>query len=208
MRLIRFFLEGVFKNTHTGSLFPGSRAMCRELLKHVPTDRPVRILEAGPGTGPVTEMVLGLAAAGSTLQLVELNPVFCQMLREKFVARPQRIKVSLFEGFLQDLPIHPSEPYDLVISSLPHNNFGETDLERVFAGYQTLLKPGGVLSFYEYWGIRNLRWFWLPTPRRRAWTQAAAFFQRVVEPATFEKNLVIANLPPALVRHLRVGSAH
>lgn len=196
-----FLIEGLKRSTSTGSLVPGSRALGRALAQDIPKDRPVRILEAGPGTGPITEAVIEAAALGSFLQLVEVNPVFCKTLRQRYLERPQKIGIQLFEGFLQDLP--ETEPFDILVSSLPHNNFEVADLRTLFAAYRSLLRPGGFLTFYEYWGVRNLRFVWLPSARRRLWSEIDSFFKKEIDPITRETQIVMSNIPPALVRHVR-----
>ena len=42
------------------------------------------VIELGPGTGPITEALIEHGVAPSRLVLVEFNPTFCQLLRERF----------------------------------------------------------------------------------------------------------------------------
>lgn len=130
-----------------------------------------------------------------------MNPVFCKTLRERYLGKPQKIRIELFEGLLQDLP--KTEPFDVVVSSLPHNNFEVADLRKLFATYRQLVHPGAILSFYEYWGVRNLRYVWLPTARRRIWTEIQEYFDKEVLPLAVDSQVVMSNIPPALVRHIQ-----
>ena len=56
---------------------------------------------------------------------------------------------------MEDLPA--DEPYDLIISGLPLNNFSVADVERILEVMHRLLRPGGTLSFFEYIAIRPAR---------------------------------------------------
>ena len=46
------------------------------------------VIELGPGTGPVTEALVEHGVHPSRLVLVEFNPTFCQLLRQRFPRRP------------------------------------------------------------------------------------------------------------------------
>ena len=87
---------------------------------------PRRILEVGPGTGAVTAQIARDMRPDDQLTLVERN--------EEFVRSPPRavairrsshathaIASSLVHSGVEDLP--EDEPYDLIISGLPLNNF-------------------------------------------------------------------------------------
>ena len=42
------------------------------------------MIELGPGTGPITEALVEHGVNPSRLVLVEFNPTFCQLLRQRF----------------------------------------------------------------------------------------------------------------------------
>ena len=56
--------------------------------------------------------------------------------------------------------------FDLVISGLPLNNFSSEDVQDILQAYAKLLKPGGILSFFQYILIRPAKMFVSVGPER------------------------------------------
>jgi phosphatidylethanolamine/phosphatidyl-N-methylethanolamine N-methyltransferase len=54
------------------------------MAQYVDPDATGPVIELGPGTGPITEALIEHGVAESRLVLVEFNPTFCQLLRERF----------------------------------------------------------------------------------------------------------------------------
>src|SRR3954468_17572221 len=99
----RAFLTQFLRNQQTtGSVMPSGRALGAALCRHVGTGAPQKILEAGPGTGAVTGIVVERMRADEQLWMVELNPAFAAHLRGAFAQRPSFRAVSnrchLIEG--------------------------------------------------------------------------------------------------------------
>jgi phosphatidylethanolamine/phosphatidyl-N-methylethanolamine N-methyltransferase len=72
--------QKIGRNIETQIRKPLARAMAQYVDPH--GDGPV--IELGPGTGPITEALVEHGVKPSRLVLVEFNPVFCQLLRERF----------------------------------------------------------------------------------------------------------------------------
>lgn len=81
VRFIRSWLE---KPLAIGAVAPSSRMLARRMARYVDpkTDGPV--IELGPGTGPVTEALVARGIAPERLVLVEFNPHFCALLRDRY----------------------------------------------------------------------------------------------------------------------------
>src|SRR3954471_67441 len=146
----RAFLTQFLRNYQTtGALIPSGRALASALCRHVGSGAPQKILEAGPGTGAVTGLVVERMRATDQLWMVELNPTFAAHLRSAFEQRPSFRAVAdrchLVEGSVQALG-QPGE-FDVVISGLPLNNFSSEQVRSILQAYSKLLKPSGVLSF-------------------------------------------------------------
>lgn len=65
------------------ALAPSSNAVARRMtegLEHIQGP----IVEIGPGTGSFTRAILARGVTPERLTLMEMNPVFCDMLRQKF----------------------------------------------------------------------------------------------------------------------------
>ena len=138
----------------TGSLMPSSRFVAKAITRYVQQrgDAPIRILECGPGTGPFSDCIVRLLRPGDAYHLVELNENFVDILRQRFTREAHWSRVremaEIFELPLQDFS--PDEKYDFIISGLPHINFPTNVVEEITAAYFELLKPGGMLSYFEY----------------------------------------------------------
>lgn len=80
-RFLRSWLE---RPLVTGAVTPSGRMLARTMASYVDprTDGPV--VELGPGTGPVTEALIRRGVEQERLVLVEFNPRFCQLLRQRF----------------------------------------------------------------------------------------------------------------------------
>ena len=118
-----------------------------------------RILEVGPGTGAVTRHILAGLRPEDRVDLVELNAEFVACLRERIANdanyRPAAGRIVLHHAGVEELS--EAEPYDVIVSGLPLNNFSIELVERMLAKLQRLLAPRGTLSFFEYVAIRRVK---------------------------------------------------
>ena len=114
VRFIRTWME---KPLSVGAVTPSGRALARAMAAYVDpaTDGPV--IELGPGTGPVTEALVTQGIDPARLILVEFDPTFCRLLRERYPAATvvQGDAYSLKRVLGSQL----QEPAAAVVSSLP-----------------------------------------------------------------------------------------
>jgi phospholipid N-methyltransferase len=122
------FLSIAFRNMKTvGTICPSSPMLSRELAEAVIEARsPKRVLEVGPGTGPVTKEILKALRAGDVFDIVELSTEFCQDLDSKILDPWRRkgspARVTLHNAAIQDVELEAGS-YDCVVCGLPFNNF-------------------------------------------------------------------------------------
>ena len=104
-----------------------------------------------------------------TLDLVELNESFVDRLRERFASEPPFREVSTQTRVLCSRveTLDGDQSYDLIVSGLPLNNFSVADVQTILSAFGRLLKPGGVISFFEYVAIRTARGI-VSRPKERA----------------------------------------
>jgi hypothetical protein len=69
-----------------------------------------------------------------------------------------------------------------------------------------LLKPGGTLSFFEYVGVRPLRALVSRNRERERLRGVGAAIAEARRGRAIGRNLVVPNVPPAWVHHLRAPS--
>ena len=203
----RAFLTQFLRNYETtGAVLPSGRALATALCRHVGRGTaPQRILEAGPGTGAVTSGIVERMRGDDQLWMVELNPVFAAYLREAFEQKPSlRLaakRCHLVEGSVQELG--RERQFDLVVSGLPLNNFSSADVRNILEAYSKLLKPHGILSFFQYILIRPAKMMVSLGPERGRLKAVGEAIESVLREREFAREWVWANVPPAWVHHLK-----
>jgi phospholipid N-methyltransferase len=201
------FLTQFLRNYNTtGSVIPSGRALGSALCRYVGQGSgPQKILEAGPGTGAVTGCIIDRLRHDDQLWMVELNPTFAAHLRTAFKEKPAyrdaASRCHLIEGSVQQLG-HEGE-FDLVISGLPLNNFSSDDVQTILQAYAKLLKPGGVLSFFQYILIRPAKMFVSTGPERDRLKGVGEAIEGMLGEREFAREWVWVNVPPAWVHHIR-----
>ena len=193
----------------TGSVLPSSRFLGRALARYVGISGTAdRVLEVGPGTGAVTTEVARRLGAGDHLDLVELNAQFVRRLEERFAHEDAFRRIAgrsrILHQRIEDLA--GGEPYDVIISGLPLNNFSVANVEHILQALVGLLKPGGTLSFFEYVAIRRARAVVSSGRERQRLRGIDAALSSVLRHREIRRDLVWRNVPPACVHHLRAGS--
>lgn len=206
----RVFLRQFFARYHTtGSVLPSSRSLANALCRYVGSDagsgRRREILEVGPGTGAVTARLARKLGPHDRLTLVELNDDFVRHLSQRFDSEGEfhrvRGQTNIIHGRLEDLPERSS--YDLIISGLPLNNFAVHEVEAILAIFQRLLKPGGVLSFFEYIAIRRVKAVVTSRAGRERLRGIGRALDSVLGAGEIRRDWVWPNVPPAWVHHVR-----
>jgi len=190
----------------TGSVLPSGRALGRALCRHVGAGGgPQRILEAGPGTGAVTGCIIDRMGKDDHLWMVELNPTFAAHMRRAFEDKPSFRDVAsrchLIEGRVQELG--QEAHFDVVIPGLPLNNFSSDDVRTILRAYAKLLKPGGVLSFFQYILIRPAKMVVSTGSERDRLKDVGEAIDRVLGEGEIAREWVWVNVPPAWVHHIR-----
>jgi phosphatidylethanolamine/phosphatidyl-N-methylethanolamine N-methyltransferase len=80
----RFIRSWIDKPLITGAVSPSGKALAKMMAAPVDPDLPGQILEIGPGTGPVTEALIRRGVDEGRLVLLEFNPGFVDLLRQRF----------------------------------------------------------------------------------------------------------------------------
>jgi phospholipid N-methyltransferase len=167
---------------------------------------PWRILEVGPGTGSVTRAIARRMLADDRLDAVEINGRFAQFL-EELVARhrafaPHRDRIEVIHAPVEELL--GESVYDVIVSGLPLNNFTVAQVRAVFAAFNRLLKPGGMLSYFEYTLLRQLKAPFVNRRERRRLFRVGRVVSGYIRDYQVRRERVLVNVPPATVRHLRL----
>lgn len=205
------FLRQFVEQFHTtGAVMPSGKPLAAALCRFVgASSTPQRILEVGPGTGAVTTTLVERMRDEDRLCLIEINQTFVTHLKNAFQERPPlRAKahcVDVIHGRLEDLK--DDGGYDLIVSGLPLNNFSVAAVEQILDGFGRLLRPGGVLSFFEYIAVRSVRSRVGPQVDRERLGAISGLLDRMLDGREIRRDWVWPNVPPAWVHHVRLHAA-
>ena len=209
----RLFLQEFWSNFHTtGSIAPSGKALAAALTRHVPRSNdgtsggaPRRVLEVGPGTGAVTATLVKRLPAGDSLTLVELNDRFVAHLHDRFQTEPTFRAVSDRTEIVHDRleNLCGNQPFDVIVSGLPLNNFSSEAVEQILQTLEQLLAPGGRLSFFEYIAVRAARQRISRGSERQRLEGITSALHGVFSRHQHQREWVWPNVPPAWVHHLQ-----
>lgn len=201
-----FVREAFRRHETTGAVWPSSSSLARAITRFVARKTgPARILEVGPGTGVFTRQILRHLTEHDELTLVEVNPTFAALLEKRVAKAPQcaphQSRIRIICSPIETAPL--AGKYDFIVSGLPLNNFEPPHVRTILRRLRQLAAPGCVLSFFEYLGLRRIRTVAGRAATRRRLRTIEATIRAFERRHGFARDIVWANVPPALVRHWR-----
>ena len=163
-----------------GAVAPSGRALARAMAAAAGPPPHGLIVELGPGTGPVTRSLIEAGVQPERLALVEYDPEFCRLLRQRFAT------ARVIQGDAYDLPRTLAElggqPIAAVVSSLPLLNQPPERRAKLIGDAFALMGPSGRFVQFTY-GVLS------PIPREVCANRYAAVRSRPI----------LFNVPPARV---------
>ncbi len=194
----------------TGSVMPSSPFLAKALTTALDGPREAaHILEVGPGTGVVTKAIAREMRPADRLDCVELNPQFSDHVRRLVetdaVFNVSRDRIRVIETGVEKL--EGENVYDFIISGLPFNSFSSELVQTVFDAFSRLLKPGGVLSYFEYEFVRHLQRPFVSRDSRARLHGVGQVVTKYISAYQKRYQRVFINVPPAIVRHLHLKPA-
>ena len=81
---VRFLRSWIEKPLHMGAVMPSSKLLARTMAQYVDVDAKGPVVELGPGTGAITNALIEHGVDQKRLVLVEYNPGFCALLRDRY----------------------------------------------------------------------------------------------------------------------------
>lgn len=185
--VLTFLKQGLIAAKTTGSMAPSSRGLASYLVEASKLASARTIVEFGPGTGAVTEVILENAASNSVFLAIEINPEFAAALRQKYpTLHIVQDSAANVQTHLNALGINSCE---CIVSGLPWALFEEPLQKQILDAAWEALAPGGRFVTFTYF-------FSL-------WTKGGKRFRRQLN-ARFNSQVVLSpiiwqNFPPARV---------
>jgi phosphatidylethanolamine/phosphatidyl-N-methylethanolamine N-methyltransferase len=174
------FLKGFLtRPMEVGSVIPSSQILVRHLLRAADVARSPVVVELGPGTGVLTQALVGALPTHGKLLAIELLPDFARHL-ERTIVDP---RFHLHQGHAAELEEALAgcgeTRADTVLSGIPFSTLPPGEAAATLKAIRRCLRPGGRFVAYQ---VR---------------TQV----KRLAEPyfGPSEEALVLRNIPPVRV---------
>ena len=81
---VRFLRSWIEKPLHVGAVMPSGKLLARTMAQYVDAQSSGPVVELGPGTGAITNALIEHGVDQKRLVLVEYNPSFCALLRDRY----------------------------------------------------------------------------------------------------------------------------
>jgi phosphatidylethanolamine/phosphatidyl-N-methylethanolamine N-methyltransferase len=100
-----------------GAVMPSGRVLARTMAQYVDVDSAGPVVELGPGTGAITNALIERGIDQKRLVLVEYNPGFCALLRDRY-PHAKVVQGDAY-GLRDSLWNVLTDPASAVVSGLP-----------------------------------------------------------------------------------------
>lgn len=207
--MLSFVRQAIKDIHHTGSVWPSSTALAKVMTRSLRrAQRPQRVLEVGPGTGPFTKHILAALKTGDEFDIVEINQDFCRQIERellaKYRARRGPAVVRLHCAPIEEAPLEGR--FHHIVCGLPFNNFPPALARSILRQLLKRLEPDGELVYFEYAGVRAMKSPFVKPASRRGLRNIDAMGKRLRRKHAGRREFVLGNLPPAFA--VRLGSSN
>lgn len=186
--LAKFFVEFLCHPRDVGAVAPSSEALALRTVRSIDWTNVKTIVEFGPGTGAITQVILDNKPPDACLLAIEQNPRFVEILERRFPS------LTVFHNSVSNVQqVCESQgltEIDAVISGLPWSSFTDEQQTEYLEALLSVLRPGGQFATYAY--ISGLL---LPSAHRFR-SKLREYFREVRC-----SRIVWLNVPPAFVYH-------
>ena len=167
------------QGTSIASVAPSSRWLSQTTVRNIDWRQARALVELGAGTGPITQVIARESAPDCRVVVIERDPDFVRLLRERFEEKPNfdivQGDVCDLESILARLGI---ESVDHVISGLPVPSFPAPLQHALFRAVSRVLRSDGTFN-----QITEIPWVYWRFYRRHFHEVKFAFEPRNLPPA-------------------------
>lgn len=213
------FWHGILKDfERVGAIAQCSSYVAKEMSKHIDTiafdsnhdnNQPLYVLEVGGGCGALTsdiEAKLNQLDKAYILDVVEIDPEYCEILSHKFANNP-RVRIHCVDASTWN----PGYQYDIIISTLPFTSLPSDLVIKVVEQFKKLIKKGGFVSYLEYIFLARVKLaylnvkglFTIDTPKKE-FEEKINVLSHFKQEFGIETKNVLLNVMPAHVHHLKM----
>jgi phosphatidylethanolamine/phosphatidyl-N-methylethanolamine N-methyltransferase len=199
-----FFSQFTENFTTTGAIAPSSPLLGKAITDPLSlrSSRPIQVLEVGPGTGAFTRQITKHLRSGDHFEIYELNPRFCEYLRQNLPWKAFQSKGIHCRHHNADVrDIGRDLQYDYIVCGLPFNNFEPELVSEILAVLIDRLATHGVFSYFEYNLSHEFKSKFLRSKDRQRMLRVGKIVRSFIEQHQFGYRQVWLNLPPARARY-------
>lgn len=187
---LRFLESFLRRPVQVGAVLPSSRYLAEALAGGLPLERGDLVVEYGPGTGPVTQVIRRQLGEGMRYLGIEKDEQFHRILEHRF---PELEFVNDgVERVVKILAEHGLGRAKVIVSGLPFAGLPEPLRNRIIAATRRVLRPDGEFRTFQYVHAYSL-------PRARMFRRN----MRKVFPHFERSKPILRNVPPAYVLRYR-----
>ncbi len=178
-----------------GAFAPSSPFLVRALTKDIDNiEYPRNILEIGAGAGHITEAIVKKMSPDDHVDVVEINPHYCQVLQKHF---GHHKNVKIFCGSILDW--QPNYQYDLIVCTLPFNTFKLDFVDNVIQHVKQLAKPHTPFCYIALLYLKPFKKLLLSQENWQNNQMIAQYMNDFNEHYCYKTEKVLLNIPPAEV---------
>ncbi|NUM52966.1 MAG: methyltransferase domain-containing protein [Candidatus Hydrogenedentes bacterium] len=148
MYALKFLKEFIARPGDVGSITPSSKQLAAQVVDCAQVPKANVVVEFGPGTGAITEVIVPSLRPGAKFIAMEINSDFVRLLRDRFPS------ITVHEDSAANTPKHLKElgvgHCDSIVSGLPWAFFKESLQNELLDGAVEALRPGGTFATYIY----------------------------------------------------------
>ncbi|MFT5601347.1 MAG: phosphatidylethanolamine/phosphatidyl-N-methylethanolamine N-methyltransferase [Flavobacteriales bacterium] len=145
-----FLREFIRERKTVGALYPSSKFLMKNMVKHVDFSKAKVIAELGPGNGVFTKGILERMAPDAKLFTFELNEKFCQYMEGNIKDDRMVLLNQSAEDLGKVLKEHGFEKADYIVSALPLMVIPKEMKTNVLKACTDSLSPDGHFIQFQY----------------------------------------------------------
>jgi len=143
---LRFVLEWLRDPAGTAAIAPSGRALALLITREI-DEGSGKVLELGPGTGIFTDHLLTRGVDQSDLTLVEQNPGFVHLLKQRF---PRASILEIDAAALGLIRPPEGDLFGAAVCGLGLRNMSVRQIEAIMRSAFSLMLPGAAFYLFTY----------------------------------------------------------